>query len=44
MDFGLAGPLWRSIQTRRDVLEIADDASSHTTMPYQPPELFYGEL
>jgi serine/threonine kinase 16 len=44
MDFGSAGPLRRKIQTRRDVLEIADDASSHTTMPYRPPELFYGEL
>jgi serine/threonine kinase 16 len=44
MDFGSTGPLRRSFQTRRDVLEIADDASSHTTMPYRPPELFYGEL
>ena len=44
MDFGSAGPLTRPLTSRRDLLEIVDDASSHTTMPYRPPELFSGEL
>jgi serine/threonine kinase 16 len=44
MDFGSAGPKVRSLQNRRDVLEISDEASSHTTLPYRPPELFAGEV
>ena len=44
MDYGSAGPLGRSLATRRDVLEIADEASQHTTISYRPPELFAGEL
>eukprot|EP00980_Cylindrotheca_fusiformis_P020042 scaffold7133_cov116-Cylindrotheca_fusiformis.AAC.3 len=44
MDFGSAGPLSRPLKNRRDVLEIAEEAGQHTTMPYRPPELFPGEL
>jgi serine/threonine kinase 16 len=45
MDFGSAGPLTRSIKTRKDVLEIAEEESQHqTTISYPPPELFGGEL
>ena len=44
MDYGSAGSLTRSLATRRDVLEIADEASQHTTISYRPPELFAGEL
>ena len=44
MDFGSAGPLTRSLNSRKDILEIAGEASCHTTMPYRPPELFEGEL
>jgi serine/threonine kinase 16 len=44
MDFGSAGPLTRPITTRRDVLNIADDAAINTTISYRPPELFAGEL
>jgi len=42
MDFGSAGPLQRPIQSRRDVLAVADEAAQHTTLPYRPPELFEG--
>jgi serine/threonine kinase 16 len=44
VDFGSAGPLSRTLANRKDVLEIAEQASQHTTMPYRPPELFSGEL
>jgi serine/threonine kinase 16 len=44
MDYGSAGPLHKSLGTRRDVLEIADEASQNTTISYRPPELFAGEL
>ena len=44
MDFGSVGPLLRKLETRKDILEIADEAAQHTTMPYRPPELFPGEL
>jgi serine/threonine kinase 16 len=44
VDFGSAGPLSRTLASRKDVLEIAEQASQHTTMPYRPPELFSGEL
>ena len=44
MDFGSAGPLTRSLNSRKDILEIAGEASCHTTMPHRPPELFEGEL
>lgn len=44
MDFGSAGSLTRPITTRRDVLNIADDAAINTTISYRPPELFAGEL
>ena len=41
-DFGSSGPLSEPLQSRRDVIGIAETASSHTTMPYRPPELFEG--
>lgn len=44
MDFGSAGPLSRPIRSRNEALDVADQASSHTTLPYRPPELFPGEL
>jgi serine/threonine kinase 16 len=44
MDFGSAGLLSRSLSTKRDVLDIAEQASQHTTISYRPPELFPGEL
>ena len=44
MDFGSAGPLKRKLESRKDILEVAESASQHTTMPYRPPELFPGEL
>ncbi|KAL3904443.1 MAG: hypothetical protein SGARI_004920 [Bacillariaceae sp.] len=44
MDFGSAGPVQRSLATRRDVLEIPEEASQHSTISYRPPELFAGEL
>lgn len=42
MDFGSAGPLVQPIQTRQQVLQIAEDAATHTTLPYRPPELLEG--
>jgi serine/threonine kinase 16 len=42
MDFGSAGPLVQSIKTRKQVLQLAEDAASHTTLPYRPPELLEG--
>jgi serine/threonine kinase 16 len=42
MDFGSAGPLSESIRSRRDQLEAAERASTHTTVSYRPPELFEG--
>ena len=42
MDFGSAGPLVQSIDTRRQVLQLAEDAALHTTLPYRPPELLEG--
>lgn len=42
MDFGSAGPLRQPIQTRKQVLQLAEDAASHTTLPYRPPELLEG--
>mmetsp|Transcript_17695 Transcript_17695/g.48972 ORF Transcript_17695/g.48972 Transcript_17695/m.48972 type:complete len:472 (-) Transcript_17695:2395-3810(-) len=44
MDYGSAGPITRLLLSRRDVLEISDDAAQHTTISYRPPELFAGEL
>jgi hypothetical protein len=45
MDFvGIAGPLHRTVSTQCDVLEILEEASQHTTLSYQPLELFSGEL
>lgn len=44
MDFGSAGPLTRSLTNKHDVLDIAEQASQHTTVSYRPPELFSGEL
>ncbi|KAG7367940.1 protein kinase domain containing protein [Nitzschia inconspicua] len=44
MDFGSAGPLTRSLSTKRDVLDVAEQASQHSTISYRPPELFSGEL
>lgn len=42
MDFGSAGPLVQSIETRQQVLQLVEDAASHTTLPYRPPELLEG--
>jgi serine/threonine kinase 16 len=42
MDFGSAGPLTQSIATRNEVLHLVEEAASHTTMPYRPPELLEG--
>lgn len=42
MDFGSVGPLVQKIDTRRQVLQMTEDASIHTTLPYRPPELFEG--
>jgi len=42
MDFGSAGPLMQSIESRKQVLQLAEDAASHTTFPYRPPELLEG--
>jgi len=44
MDFGSAGPLRESVQTRKDVLRITEEAATHTTMSYRPPELFEGGI
>jgi serine/threonine kinase 16 len=44
MDFGSVGPLREEITTRRQILNVADRAAQHTTMPYRPPELFDGGI
>ena len=44
MDFGSVGPLTESISSRRELMQLVETASSHTTMPYRPPELFEGEV
>jgi serine/threonine kinase 16 len=44
MDFGSAGPLLESIDSRRDQLEAIERASTHTTISYRPPELFEGGI
>jgi serine/threonine kinase 16 len=45
MDFGsVTSPLTKSLTTRQDAIQISETASSHTTMPYRPPELFPGEV
>lgn len=41
-DFGSAGLKVEPVPTRRRILEIVENASQHTTMPYRPPELFDG--
>jgi serine/threonine kinase 16 len=43
-DFGSAGPVSRPCATRKDIFEIAEEASQCTTMSYRPPELFPGAL
>lgn len=42
MDFGSVGPCQQPIATRKQVLQLQEEASMHTTMPYRPPELFEG--
>jgi serine/threonine protein kinase len=42
LDFGSVGPLQQPINTRKQVLQLQEEASMHTTMPYRPPELFEG--
>jgi serine/threonine kinase 16 len=42
MDFGSVGPCQQPINTRKQVLQLQEEASMHTTMPYRPPELFEG--
>jgi serine/threonine kinase 16 len=44
MDFGSSGPLEQMIVSRKDILQIVEQASQHTTMPYRPPELLDGEI
>ena len=44
MDFGSAGPVELTIHNRKQVLEIVEQASQHTTLPYRPPELFDGGI
>jgi serine/threonine kinase 16 len=44
MDFGSVGPLTKPLNTRQDAIQISETASTHTTMPYRPPELFPGEV
>jgi len=45
MDFGSVGPATpRPLHSRRDVMEIVEQAAQHTTISYRPPELFDGEL
>ena len=44
MDFGSAGPLTEPIQSRRQLMNMVERASMHTTMPYRPPELFDGHV
>eukprot|EP00545_Synedropsis_sp_CCMP1620_P009623 CAMPEP_0119018392 /NCGR_PEP_ID=MMETSP1176-20130426/19279_1 /TAXON_ID=265551 /ORGANISM="Synedropsis recta cf, Strain CCMP1620" /LENGTH=382 /DNA_ID=CAMNT_0006972381 /DNA_START=107 /DNA_END=1255 /DNA_ORIENTATION=- len=39
MDFGSVGPLEEPLQHRSQLLTMIETASSHTTMPYRPPEL-----
>ena len=42
MDFGSVGPVSYPLRTRSDVLNLAETASQHCTMPYRAPELFDG--
>jgi serine/threonine kinase 16 len=42
MDFGSVGPCQQPMATRKQVLQLQEEASMHTTMPYRPPELFEG--
>jgi serine/threonine kinase 16 len=44
MDFGSAGPLEVTIETRAQVRNLVEQASQHTTLPYRPPELLEGGL
>jgi serine/threonine kinase 16 len=45
MDFGSAGPVTTAaLTTRRDVLEVMEQAAQHTTLPYRPPELWEGGI
>ena len=44
MDFGSVGPLREDIDTRRQVMQLVEQAAQHTTLPYRPPELFEGGL
>lgn len=45
MDFGSAGPLTTGpLASRRLVSSVVEEASSNTTLPYRPPELFEGGL
>lgn len=44
MDFGSAGPLEVTIDTRAQVRTMVEQASQHTTLPYRPPELLEGGL
>jgi serine/threonine protein kinase len=44
MDFGSAGPIEMTIHHRKQILQIVELASQHTTMPYRPPELLEGGI
>ena len=44
MDFGSVGPLREDIETRRQVMNLIDQAAQHTTISYRPPELFEGGM
>ena len=44
MDFGSAGPLATQLNTRQQVLTVIENAETHTTVLYRPPELFEGGI
>ena len=44
MDFGSAGPIATQLNTRQQVLTVIENAETHTTVSYRPPELFEGGI
>jgi len=44
MDFGSVGPVTQTVSTRQELLMLAEEAATHTTMSYRPPELFEGGI
>ena len=43
-DLGSSGSLTEDVTTRRNLMNIVELASSHTTISYRPPELFEGGI